>query len=252
MRIVHVAWGFRPWRVGGLIAYAEDLAAAQAELGHEVHLFCAGRHFPLTPRARVHTWGRGAMTVHELVNGSVIPGLEAGTQRPLMELDEPGSEAAWVGVLDELRPDVVHVHELLGLPSAVIERARERGVPVVMSLHDYQSLCPTLKLYDVDERRCLRPDVGAQCARCCGHAPHDRRHLVRMTLVHHALGAAARLGPLQRPLQSGWRQVLALRRRRAPAGAPSPPPPAAAAAPSDYQRRRDVNVARLSGVDRLL
>ena len=61
--------------------------------------------------------------MHELLNTPVIPGLEAGTQRPLRELDEPLTEAACKATFDAIRPDVVHVHEVLGLPSAVLERA---------------------------------------------------------------------------------------------------------------------------------
>ena len=29
MRILHIGYGFRPWREGGLIAYAEDVLGAQ-------------------------------------------------------------------------------------------------------------------------------------------------------------------------------------------------------------------------------
>jgi glycosyltransferase involved in cell wall biosynthesis len=255
VRILHVAWGFRPWRVGGLIAYAEDLAQAQAASGHDVHFLCSGRHYPRVRPAREHTWRRGGVTIHELLNVPVVPGLEAGTLHPLRELDEPAAETAWDQALDRVRPDVVHVHELLGLPSAVLLRARERGVPVVMSLHDYGTLCPKLNLFDVDGRRCLRDDVGAQCARCSAGAPADDRHLVRMTAVYHALRAATLLGPLQEPLKRAWRRLLAIRAERAAAAPPSPPP-AAPLLPgpgaAGYQRRRDVNVERLSGVDRLL
>src|SRR5215210_6654936 len=116
MRIMHVVWGYTPWRVGGLIAYAEDLAAAQAAHGDEVHVFCAGRHYAGVPRARLRRWRRGQVTIHELLNTPVTPGLDAGTQQPLTELDEPRAEAAWAATLDAVRPDVVHVQELLGLP----------------------------------------------------------------------------------------------------------------------------------------
>jgi glycosyltransferase involved in cell wall biosynthesis len=255
VRILHIAWGFRPWRVGGLIAYAEDLAVAQIAQGHDVHLLCAGRHYPGLAHARRRDWHRAGVTVHELLNTPVIPGLEAGTQSPLRELDEPLTEAACRTALDAIRPDVIHVHELLGLPSAVLDRAAEARVPVIMSLHDYGLLCPTLKLYDVDDQLCMRQEVGDQCARCCAMAPRTDRHLVRMTLVYEALRAAAALGPLEAHLRAAWRKALAVRgRRRLAVEGPAAVPATlvADAPPAAYQRRRDVNVARLNRVDRLL
>ena len=45
VRILHVGWGFWPFRKGGLINYAQDLMAAQAERGHDVAYFFTGRHY---------------------------------------------------------------------------------------------------------------------------------------------------------------------------------------------------------------
>jgi len=54
---------------------------------------------------------------------------------------DPGLVSAIAGVVDEVRPDVIHahgwiVHDLIGT-------ARRRRVPLVLSLHDYGMSCPT-------------------------------------------------------------------------------------------------------------
>ena len=60
-------------------------------------------------------------------------------------------------VLDEFRPDVVHLHNIHSYLSPVVgELAHRRGIRVVWTLHDYKLLCPR---YD-----CLRD--GKPCEKC--------------------------------------------------------------------------------------
>jgi glycosyltransferase involved in cell wall biosynthesis/wyosine [tRNA(Phe)-imidazoG37] synthetase (radical SAM superfamily) len=45
-------------------------------------------------------------------------------------------------LLDELRPDVVHIGHLNHLSTSLVGEAAVRGVPVVYTLHDYWVMCP--------------------------------------------------------------------------------------------------------------
>ena len=124
MRVLHVGWGFQPWRGGGLITYAEDVMEAQARRGHDVAYFFAGRRYPLVGRPRLHRWRRRGVAMLELLNSPIPVGLDGGTRFPRLELNEPASEAAFQRVLGAGRPDVVHVQELTGLPSSLLDLAR--------------------------------------------------------------------------------------------------------------------------------
>src|SRR5688500_1667311 len=53
MRVLHVGSGFRPLRVGGLVAYIEELMDEQVRRGDEVSYFFAGRYFPFLYRPRL-------------------------------------------------------------------------------------------------------------------------------------------------------------------------------------------------------
>lgn len=250
MRLLHVGHGFRPFHHGGLINYAEGLMDVQAARGDEVHYFFSGRHYPLL-RPRVRSWTRGAVRMHELLNSPVlIPTADLGTQRPDLDLDEETVERLFRDLLGALRPDLVHVHEIGGLPSSLLEIPAEGGVPVVMDLRDYFPLCPTVKLFDVDGEVCLRLDPAHQCVRCCRDAPVDNRERVRLTLHYHKVRAAARFPVLAR-VPSPWTLARRVRGPRAAAGNP----PTRTPGDDDvrgFRRRREVNVARLSRVDRLL
>jgi glycosyltransferase involved in cell wall biosynthesis len=77
--------------------------------------------------------------------------------------------AAWAGtwsprayrslaaVIDEVRPDVAHVHHVFErLTVSVLDALRRHAVPTVMTLHDYKPVCPNFRLFT----------DGAPCTRC--------------------------------------------------------------------------------------
>jgi glycosyltransferase involved in cell wall biosynthesis len=248
VRILHVGWGFSPWRPGGLIYYAEDLMEAQARRGHEVTYLLSGRHYPWLRGPRVKRWRRDGVTMVEVVNPPIVVGLERGTRAPERDLDEPALERIFERVLRERRPDVVHVQELLGHPSSIIELAAAAGVPVVMTLQDYFPLCATLRLLDSDGRVCLRRDVREDCALRNADAPADAAHLRRHTVHFELARAKQRIPGLRRvsfaPLRPLVEPLVGAAARSN--GGPVP------LAPQAFQRRREVNLHRLGEVDRLI
>jgi glycosyltransferase involved in cell wall biosynthesis len=53
--------------------------------------------------------------------------------------------------IDEFKPDVIHAFAIhVHLTPSVLEAAKERNVPVVMSCNDYKHICPNYKLFDGD------------------------------------------------------------------------------------------------------
>ncbi len=50
---------------------------------------------------------------------------------------------AFATFLDEFRPDLIHCHNIYGrLTTAVLDEARRRGIPVVLTVHDLKLVCP--------------------------------------------------------------------------------------------------------------
>lgn len=144
MRILHVNKFLH--RRGGAEGYLLDLAALQRRSGDEVAFF--GMDHPENDQEC------------------------AGTPAPYAEFDPPPGGARAKAVLAgrmiwsrsaargmeqalaEFRPDVVHAHNIYHqLSPSVVHAAARRGVPVVMTLHDYKLACPTYQLLD-DGRPC--------------------------------------------------------------------------------------------------
>jgi glycosyltransferase involved in cell wall biosynthesis len=64
-------------------------------------------------------------------------------------------------LLDEFRPDVVHLHNIYHqLSPSVLDELRERGLPAVMTLHDYKLACPVYRLFR----------QGRICEECVGRS----------------------------------------------------------------------------------
>ena len=62
-------------------------------------------------------------------------------------------------LIQSFRPDVVHFNNInFQLTPSVIDAAAEQGVPIVWTMHDYQSVCPNHLLY--------RQAEGAICEKC--------------------------------------------------------------------------------------
>lgn len=242
MRLLHVGSGYRPLRRGGLVAYVEDLIAEQVRRGHEVSYLFSGRYFRRPRGIRLKRWRRHGAEMLEIVNS---PLYDHGRQ-PALETSEPQLDRIFERLLAELRPDVVHVQELPGLPFSLLDVARESSAPVVMTLQDYFPLCSTFKLLDADGRVCLRREIGADCVATV-QADRRRPNLLYEGTLRHLIYRTP-VGRMQlRHSEPLVQRVLRSRLAALPDGVERETP-----SPKDFQRRREVNLERLNRVDRLI
>ncbi len=222
------------------MAYVEDLMDEQVHRGHEVAYFFSGRQYPLARGPRLRRWEHRGVAMFEVINS---PLYDHGRQ-PSLEVDEPGTERLLRRVIRELRPAIVHVQELAGLPSSVLEVARLEGVPVVVTLQDYFPLCSTFKLFDAHGQVCLRREIGADCV--ASTVADDRRSGVMIeATVGYYLARMSTLERMDEATRARWIRKIArlsgdLEASRRRLGQAQPSRPAA------FQRRREINVARLS------
>jgi glycosyltransferase involved in cell wall biosynthesis len=256
VRILHVGDDFAALRPCGLTLYADALMQAQAALGHDVSYVFSGRHYPKLERPRLKRWKHGRVRMIELIGSPIQAHWERGTRHPLRDLEEPSGEKAFAAALRSTQPEVVHIQELAGLPSSVIDIAKAAGLPVLMTLHDYKPICASVRLLDADGKRCLRHEVGEDCARNCASAPVGRSHLINFTLDFE-LARAKRAVPLAQHVDFTRaapvvRAVKRIAQGSPPATAGEEDGPSQGSPPEHYQRRRDVNVRRLGLCDRLV
>jgi glycosyltransferase involved in cell wall biosynthesis len=238
---LHLGSGFRPWRRGGLVAYAEDLMSEQVRRGHQVAYLFSGRQYPYGRRTRLRRWKRDGVRMLEVIDS---PLYDHGRQ-PELEIDERRVERIVERAVASFRPDAIHVQELAGLPLSVLEVARRSGAPVVCTLQDYFPLCPTFKLLDSRGEVCLRNEIGADCVATTAADPRDPVMLIDATLRHDL-----DKNPLTHRLSHERLVRRLVRRARVRSMREQSGPPEVRAAA--FQRRRDFALERLNGVDRLI
>lgn len=120
----------------------------------------------------VHRRRHGATPVVEIVNNLYETDFETNWRHPRID-------ALFGELLDEVRPDVVHVHHMLYLSTGILRVARDRGVPSLVVLHDFWLGCARFgQLLHPDGKRCEHVDPE-RCGTCLPSLPWRQSDLAR-------------------------------------------------------------------------
>ena len=153
-----VSHNFPPAHTAGTEIYTAQLARRLADLGLEVHVFCADKDVG-RPDLSVGERVFEGLPVTELVNNLCYDGFAE-------TWDHPRIAALFGELLDRERPDVCHFQHLLYLSIGCVEEAARRGLPVVFTLHDYWLQCPRFgQRVHADHSICHTIDP-ARCGTC--------------------------------------------------------------------------------------
>lgn len=74
-------------------------------------------------------------------------------------------ESKFIEILEEVKPDIVHIHHLLFLSTGIISEIKKRHIPIIFTLHDYWMLCPKGQLLRNNMRVCKNP-LNSNCFYC--------------------------------------------------------------------------------------
>ncbi|MGB9721755.1 MAG: glycosyltransferase [bacterium] len=68
--------------------------------------------------------------------------------------------------IEQYQPEIIHFQHLLGFPFSLIEIANKSNIPVLITIHDFWTICPRIHLYDANEQICRDPQNGLICFTC--------------------------------------------------------------------------------------
>lgn len=141
MRVLHV--NKFVYRRGGAESYMLDVAALQRTAGHDVEVW--GMEHPDNPTGLAL-----ADTFAPHVQLEPAPsGGRAKLSAAARMVWSPASASGLAAALERFVPDVVHAHNVYHqLSPSILRECHRRGVPVVMTLHDYKLVCPNYQLLD--------------------------------------------------------------------------------------------------------
>lgn len=160
MRVLIVAHGFPPHGRGGAELYAESCALQLAGLGDEVSVLTR-EAVESAPEYRVRDERRSPLRVRWINNTF------RSARRFEDTYDNPVIQRLAADFIEETRPDVAHVHHLTCLSTRVLDELAARGIPTVLTLHDYWMLCHRGQLFDRDLQVCRGPFPDG-CDQCVG------------------------------------------------------------------------------------
>ena len=167
LRLLHAIHDFLPGHLAGSEIYAFELARELSKR-HDVFVLAA-EYDPSIAHGTIRWRAYEELPVIELVNNWEFGGFEETYSSPRLnrQLEH---------VLDATAPDLLHVHNLLNLSFDRPRLARQRGVAVVATLHDYTLVCPSggQRVHVADQHVCESIDAD-RCSRCFAESPFQAR-----------------------------------------------------------------------------
>ena len=164
MRILHYSLGFPPYRSGGMIKFCMDLMEEQVKCGNEVSLLWPGEIRLLGHKTHIMSRARyGEIQSYEIINPLPVS-YDEGIQA-FNAFTAEGDKEVYASFLRMLKPDVIHVHTLMGLHKNFLSAAKDRGIQVVFTAHDFFPICPKVTLFRHGQI-CDCAQSCEQCAKC--------------------------------------------------------------------------------------
>lgn len=170
MKILHYTLGFPPYRTGGLIKFCIDLLKQQNEDGNQVALMWPGKMGLLGGKVSVKdrgiAWLDGkpsGIRSFEVCNPLPVPYDEGISQFRAFTKD--AGREVYGRFLRKFRPDVIHIHTLMGLHGSFLQCAREMKICCVFTAHDYFPICPRVTMIRYGQI-CTESESCSGCGKC--------------------------------------------------------------------------------------
>lgn len=146
MKILHYSLGFPPYRSGGLTKFCMDLMREQKKQGNEVFLLWPGEIKKYGGKTQIRTGSEAdGISGYEVINPLPVS-YDEGIKE-LQEFMRGGDLEAYEEFLNGLKPDVIHIHTLMGLHENLLTAARANGIRLVFTAHDFFPVCPKVTLF---------------------------------------------------------------------------------------------------------
>ncbi len=172
MKILQVSHGFPPKENAGVELYTFYLSKALAGLNNEVSIFCREESPNKDEFSSSEEIYEGFKVTRVVNNLTMI-------SDPKIYYDNHYFDESFKKILKREKPDLVHFQHFIALSAHLLRLAKEEGLPVVLTLHDFFILCHRIHLLKEDNTLCPGPLYGLECSSCLsgfyGAKPKDGR-----------------------------------------------------------------------------
>ncbi len=138
-------FGIPPVRTGGMVRYAADLMVQQMQMGADVSLLIPGRislFGDCGQKTKVFKRRKDFRKIPTYMIFHPLPIPMCNGILDIKAYTKSCNQEAFRLFLQELCPDIIHIHTFMGLHREFLTQARSMGIPIVFTTHDYFGICP--------------------------------------------------------------------------------------------------------------
>lgn len=168
MNVVHYMIGLPPKRRGGAAIYALSLLQEQMKFRDtKVSILIPGDSMCLGNKSKIKKCKSYLGVALYEISNPVLEPLMNGIKKAsyiigqFRKFDRNNLEKYY----DEVKPDIIHIHTLMGIPKELLSFLKSKGVKIILTSHDYYGICPRVNLIDRFGRNC-KDASGKFCEDC--------------------------------------------------------------------------------------
>ena len=162
MKVLQVIHGYPPRYNAGSEVYTQTLAHGLAKQ-HEVHVFTRQENMFLPEYAVVEERDPFDKSIE-----THIVNMARGKDR----YSNHAVDSNFAILLDDMKPDIVHIGHLNHLSTSLVFEAKMRNIPLAFTLHDYWLMCPRgqfIQMYPEDPTDPWALCDGQENGKCAKH-----------------------------------------------------------------------------------
>ncbi len=198
--MLHYSLGFPPYRSGGLTKFSMDLMYQQVTDGHRVGLMWPGEMSLFSGEVQVADRGTelyndAGIKSFEVINPLPVPYDEGVTDYESFTADCDGS--VYIDFLKSFAPDVIHIHTLMGLHESFLKAAKDLGIKLVFTTHDFFPICPKVTMFRNGDV-CSTAETFESCGYCNRNALSLNKIKLLQSPVYRSLKETSAVKKLRR------------------------------------------------------
>lgn len=189
MKILHYALGFPPYRTGGLTKFCMDLMKQQNKDGHQVAMMWPGQMGFINHKVTI----KERSSISGIQSFEVINPLPISFDEGIIDMDAFTAVCdpkIYVDILSQIKPDVIHIHALMGLHMEFLNAAKDLSIRTVFSVHDFFAICPKVTMFR-NGMVCTTVNDCSACPQCNLTALSYKKILILQSPIYRMLKDSA-------------------------------------------------------------